>query len=88
MTDDSEVARVAEGLTKAQQEQVLLWEAEDFASASRARQRLSISVREGIRPLVVLGIATKPVLSRRKPSKLTPLGIAVRSYLQSKGGGA
>lgn len=81
-----EVVRIAKGLSAGEREAVLLWEAADFASASRERQRELIRAlgREGVRPLIAKGIATKPNYSRGIQSILTPLGLAVRAHLLAR----
>jgi len=82
MTDDSEVARIAAELTKAQAEFLLSLpnEGEKVWSNGMSRQEIS-----GLRGFGQSGLI-RSWYGEGVRHGLTPLGLRVKAYLQSKGG--
>lgn len=76
-------AAIAAGLTKAQREAVLLFDAADFEAAHPARRAAMMTGlgKAGVRPIYDAGLITKPDQPRGISSRLTPLGLAVRATL-------
>ncbi len=87
MKPDAEVERIARGLTEAQREAVLLWEAttDELEQAQERLVKLQEGLgREGPRVLWSMGLATKPRIHLGRRSVLTQLGLAVRQRLLSE----